>query len=83
MPLYASLVNFRATAQLLGACPHGHVLSGHHGQVAAWRRQRAIARTNALRPDLLASAELTAAEREFLLALRRGSSTETSEESEP
>ena len=31
VPLYASLVNFRATAQLLGACPHGHVLSGYYG----------------------------------------------------
>ena len=31
VPLYASLVNFRATAQLLGACPHGHVLSGCYG----------------------------------------------------
>lgn len=59
------------------------LLSGHHGKVAAWRRQRAIARTHALRPDLLASADLTAAEREFLLALKGGASTEKSEESEP
>ncbi|MCA9525704.1 MAG: tRNA (guanosine(37)-N1)-methyltransferase TrmD [Myxococcales bacterium] len=30
------------------------LLSGHHGRVAAWRRQEARRRTAALRPDLLA-----------------------------
>ncbi|MDR1118775.1 MAG: tRNA (guanosine(37)-N1)-methyltransferase TrmD [Bifidobacteriaceae bacterium] len=27
------------------------LLSGHHGQVAAWRRERALERTQAMRPD--------------------------------
>lgn len=29
------------------------LLSGNHGQIAAWRRAQAMARTRALRPDLL------------------------------
>ncbi|MFZ5477274.1 MAG: tRNA (guanosine(37)-N1)-methyltransferase TrmD [Myxococcota bacterium] len=29
------------------------LLSGHHGNVEAWRREQAIARTRAVRPDLL------------------------------
>jgi tRNA (guanine37-N1)-methyltransferase len=31
--------------------------SGHHGRVAAWRHEQALARTRALRPDLLTAAE--------------------------
>ncbi len=58
------------------------LLSGHHGRIAAWRRQQSIARTARLRPDLIATAELTAVEREFLLALRGGVSFEESEESD-
>ena len=30
------------------------LLSGHHGKVAAWRREQQLARTRARRPDLLA-----------------------------
>ena len=30
------------------------LLSGHHGQIAAWRREQALARTRERRPDLLA-----------------------------
>jgi len=29
------------------------LLSGHHGQIEAWRRERAVERTQAKRPDLL------------------------------
>jgi tRNA (guanine37-N1)-methyltransferase len=29
------------------------LLSGHHGEIDAWRREQAIARTRSLRPDLL------------------------------
>ncbi len=42
------------------------LLSGHHGQVARWRRKAALRRTRALRPDLLARAELSALDRELL-----------------
>jgi len=39
------------------------LLSGHHGEIAAWRRKQSILRTAARRPDLLASATLTDKER--------------------
>jgi tRNA (guanine37-N1)-methyltransferase len=42
------------------------LLSGHHAAVARWRRERALERTARLRPDLLAAAELSAAERTWL-----------------
>ena len=45
------------------------LLSGHHGEVAKWRRQQRLLRTRARRPDLLASAELTQAERAWLDSL--------------
>jgi tRNA (guanine37-N1)-methyltransferase len=41
------------------------LLSGDHGKVARWRRDRAVERTARLRPDLLADAELTEQEREL------------------
>jgi len=39
------------------------LLSGHHAEIARWRREQAIRRTAALRPDLLAAAPLSEAER--------------------
>jgi tRNA (guanine37-N1)-methyltransferase len=33
-------------------------LSGHHGQVAAWRRRQALQRTRERRPELLTAAHL-------------------------
>jgi len=39
------------------------LLSGHHAEIAKWRREQSIARTARRRPDLLAKARLTAAER--------------------
>ena len=40
--------------------------SGHHGQVAKWRRRQALLRTWQRRPDLLARAQLSDDEREWL-----------------
>ncbi len=37
--------------------------SGDHGAVARWRRDQAVARTREVRPDLLATADLTEEER--------------------
>jgi len=37
--------------------------SGHHAEVASWRRRAALRRTYERRPDLLAEAPLSAAER--------------------
>ena len=42
------------------------LLSGDHAAVARWRRQQALVRTLERRPDLLARADLTRQEREFL-----------------
>jgi tRNA (guanine37-N1)-methyltransferase len=42
------------------------LLSGDHGRIAAWRRQQALLRTLARRPDLLETASLTDAERKSL-----------------
>jgi tRNA (guanine37-N1)-methyltransferase len=39
------------------------LLSGHHGEIAKWRRRQSIIRTARRRPDLLARADLTDAER--------------------
>ncbi|MDF2485136.1 MAG: trmD [Herbinix sp.] len=45
------------------------LLSGHHANIEAWRRQQSILRTYERRPDLLDKAELTEAEGEFLTKL--------------
>lgn len=42
------------------------LLSGHHAEIRRWRREAALQRTKARRPDLLATAELDADEREWL-----------------
>jgi len=42
------------------------LLSGHHKNIAQWRRQQAILHTLLLRPDLLSSASLTKEDKEFL-----------------
>jgi tRNA (guanine37-N1)-methyltransferase len=42
------------------------LLSGHHAEVARWRRQQSLLRTAQRRPDLLAKAELTREDRQFL-----------------
>ncbi len=44
------------------------LLSGHHGEIARWRRQKQLEKTARNRPDLLRSAALTAEERESLPA---------------
>ncbi len=42
------------------------LLSGDHGAVARWRREQSLARTAALRPDLLEGVPLTPDDRKFL-----------------
>ena len=46
------------------------LVSGHHAQVAQWRRREALRRTLLRRPDLLARAPLTAQDRRWLDELR-------------
>lgn len=42
------------------------LLSGHHANIAKWRREQSIIRTALRRPDLLEQAELTKKEQKFL-----------------
>ena len=46
------------------------LLSGHHAEIARWRRRAALARTLAYRPDLLDAAALDDEDRAFLESLR-------------
>lgn len=47
------------------------LVSGHHGEIRAWRRRQALERTAARRPDLLGAASLDADEREWVDAWER------------
>lgn len=47
------------------------LLSGHHGEIARWRRRQALARTLARRPDLLESATLSDDDKRFLEQLQK------------
>lgn len=42
------------------------LLSGHHANIAKWRREQSILRTARWRPDLLEKAQLTEKEKDFL-----------------
>lgn len=57
------------------------LLSGDHARIDRWRRANAIARTCALRPDLIVQADLTDSERlraqELVARLRDGESLDT------
>ena len=46
------------------------LLSGHHANIAKWRREQSLIRTVKKRPDLLETAELTVKERQFVESLR-------------
>ena len=46
------------------------LLSGHHAEIARWRRREALRRTCERRPDLLAHARLTEEERAYLRTLQ-------------
>lgn len=48
------------------------LLSGHHAQIAAWRREQAIRKTALTRPDLLERATLSVAERAWVEELLKG-----------
>jgi tRNA (guanine37-N1)-methyltransferase len=47
------------------------LVSGHHAQIERWRRQQALLRTRARRPDILARAPLTQADRDFLAQIEQ------------
>lgn len=45
------------------------LLSGHHAEIARWRREQVLKRTFERRPDLLEGADLTPADRKYLRSL--------------
>ncbi|MFC4775418.1 tRNA (guanosine(37)-N1)-methyltransferase TrmD [Paenibacillus sp. GCM10023252] len=47
------------------------LLSGHHSNIEAWRREQSLLRTLARRPDLLDKAELTDKERRWIAERKR------------
>ena len=49
------------------------LLSGDHARIARWRREQALARTWARRPELLEKATLDEADRTFLMTLGKAS----------
>jgi tRNA (guanine37-N1)-methyltransferase len=66
-PHYTRPVEFR------GRTVPDVLLSGDHGAIAAWRRREAIRRTWLRRPDMLLTADLSEAERWYLLDLAESS----------
>lgn len=65
--------HYTRPAEFMGWGVPDVLLSGHHAEVAKWRRQEALRRTFLRRPDLLAAPalELSKADRKFLAELER------------
>ena len=55
--------------------------SGNHDLIRRWRRQQALAKTLRNRPDLLAAADLSPEDREYVRALERGLSNAETDDS--
>src|SRR5690606_5340910 len=55
------------------------LLSGHHGEIAKWRRRQRILRTARRRPDLLAKAGLTDEERRIAAEAMRANEDEVTD----
>ena len=62
-PLYTRPAEYR------GMAAPEILLSGHHARIEQWRRQESLRRTLSRRPDLLATAALTAADLQYLAGL--------------
>jgi tRNA (guanine37-N1)-methyltransferase len=58
--------HYTRPAEFAGQAVPDVLLSGHHGEIRRWRREAALERTAARRPDLLANAALDADERQWL-----------------
>ncbi|MDR3552990.1 MAG: tRNA (guanosine(37)-N1)-methyltransferase TrmD [Clostridia bacterium] len=59
-------------AEFMGRAVPEVLLSGHHANIVAWRRHKALERTLRRRPDLLETAELTQQDRDYLESLKSG-----------
>jgi tRNA (guanine37-N1)-methyltransferase len=57
-------------AEFMGRKVPDVLLSGNHGLVDKWRREKSIERTLKKRPELLDDADLTNKEREYLKRLK-------------
>lgn len=64
-------------AEFRGMCVPEVLISGHHGEVAKWRRRAALLKTLKIRPELLEKAELSDDERRWLGEL--GKETESTD----
>ena len=53
------------------------LLSGNHADIAKWRRQESLRRTWEIRPDLLETFPLTAADRQYLALLKKDDKAES------
>jgi tRNA (guanine37-N1)-methyltransferase len=58
-------------AEFMGRKVPDVLLSGNHGLVDKWRRERSIERTLKKRPELLDDAELTDKERQYVEKLKK------------
>lgn len=58
--------HYTRPAEYRGASVPEVLLSGHHAEIARWRRREALRRTWERRPDMLERVELSAEESEFL-----------------
>jgi tRNA (guanine37-N1)-methyltransferase len=52
------------------------LLSGHHAEIARWRRREALRRTRERRPDMFERVELSAEESDFLNGLEADGDTD-------
>ena len=75
-PLYTRPANFR------GITVPDILLSGHHAEIEKWRRRESLRRTYLNRPDLLATAELSADDLGFLAELGFSAGAPAAESSE-
>jgi tRNA (guanine37-N1)-methyltransferase len=64
--------HYTRPAEFAGLAVPAVLLSGHHQRIAAWRRRQALRRTFDRRPELLAQADLTAAERDLVARWQAG-----------
>lgn len=62
--------HFTRPAEFRGLAIPPILLSGHHANIARWRRREALRRTLRHRPDLLETADLTDQDRRWLAELR-------------
>src|SRR5699024_2135664 len=56
------------------------LLSGHHANIDAWRREQSLVRTAKYRPDLLKTADITNTERNLIRQRRKEWKAETNKE---